>query len=77
MTLQIGKQIITMHILPNISKSKVDQAREFNQLIECNMKKIFFLKSHTQNMMEKLEPDILAKLRIFLESRVQNIINLT
>ena len=77
MTLQIGKQIITIHILPNISKSKVDQAREFNQLIKCNMKKIFFLKSHTQNMMEKLEPDILAKLRIFLESRVQNIINLT
>ena len=77
MTLQIGQQIITIHILPNISKSKVDQAREFNQLIECNMKKRFFLKSHTQNMMEKLEPDTLAKLRIFLESRVQNIINLT
>ena len=34
MTLQIGQQIITIHILPNISKSKVDQAREFNQLIE-------------------------------------------
>ena len=41
------------------------------------MKKIFFLKSHAQNMREKLEPDTFAELRIFLESRVQNVINLT
>ena len=43
---QPGKQLIAMHILPNISSSKGNQAMEFGQLIECNMRKTFLKKSY-------------------------------
>ena len=45
-----------MHILPNISISKDNQAMKFGQLIKYNMK-TFFLKNHTQNMVESLFPN--------------------
>ena len=48
MTSQAGKQIITMHIFPNISSIKTNQAKEFGQLIEYNMRSIFF-KNHAEN----------------------------
>ena len=57
MTAQPGKQTIAIHILPNISRSKDSRSMKFSQLIECNMGNIF-LKNHTQNVMEKLLPDI-------------------
>ena len=38
---QPEKQIITTHILPNISRSKGNQAVKFGQLIEYNMRNIF------------------------------------
>ena len=41
MTPQTVKQIITIHILPNIS-----QTMKFGQLIECNVRNIFFEKSY-------------------------------
>ena len=41
MTSQPGKQRIAMHILPNISKSKGNQAIKFGQLFEYNMRNIF------------------------------------
>ena len=41
---QFGKQILTMHILPNISKSKRNQIMKFGQLIEYNMTNIFFFE---------------------------------
>ena len=56
---QTGHQINTIHILPNISRSKGNQTTKFGQLIEYNM--IFFLKNHTQNMVEKLVPDPFVK----------------
>ena len=34
---QAGKQIITIHILANISRSKGNAAIKFSQLIEYNM----------------------------------------
>ena len=34
MTSQTGQQIIAIHILPNISRSKGSQRMEFGQLIE-------------------------------------------
>ena len=34
MTSQTGKQIITIHVLPDISRSKSSQAMKFGQLIE-------------------------------------------
>ena len=44
MTLQTGHKIITIHILPNISKSKSRQAMKFNQCIK--MTNIFLEKSY-------------------------------
>ena len=44
MTPQTGKWTISMHILPNISRRKGNQAVKFGQLIECNMRSIFLEK---------------------------------
>ena len=41
MTLQTGKQIIIIHILPNITVNKSNQAMKFDRLIEYKMKNIF------------------------------------
>ena len=38
-----------MHILPDISKSKSNQKNKFGQLIEYNMRNIFFEKSCTKH----------------------------
>ena len=38
MTSQTGQQIITIHILPNISKSKDNQAIKFGELIDYSMR---------------------------------------
>ena len=51
-----GKQTIAIHILPNILRSKDNQAMEFGQFLEYIMKKVF-LKNQTQNVVvEKLFP---------------------
>ena len=39
---QPGKETIAVHILPNVSRSKDNQAIKFGQLIEYNMRNIFF-----------------------------------
>ena len=44
MTSQSGKQIITIHILPNISRNKGNQTTKFGQLIEHNLRNIFLRK---------------------------------
>ena len=41
---QSGKQIITVHIMLNISSCKDNQAMKFGQLIEDNVKNIFLEK---------------------------------
>ena len=38
---QTGKQIITIHILPNVSKSKDNAIMKYGQLIEYNMRNVF------------------------------------
>ena len=48
MTSQPGQQTIAIHILPNISRSKDNQAMKFSQLIEYNMENIFLKKSYTK-----------------------------
>ena len=48
MTLQHGSQTIAIHILPNISRTKGNQAMNFGQLIEYNTRNIFFEKSYTK-----------------------------
>ena len=44
----IGKLIIRIHILPNISESKSNQVMKFGQLIENYMKDIFHEEAYTK-----------------------------
>ena len=46
MTSQPGKQIISVHILHYISRSKDNQTVKFAQLTEYNMRKNFLEKSY-------------------------------
>ena len=46
-TSQPGKQTIAIYILPNISRSKGNQAMKSGQLIKHNMKNIFLEKSYS------------------------------
>ena len=48
MTSQAGKQAISIHILPNISRSKGNQTTQFHELIAYNMRNIFLEKSYTK-----------------------------
>ena len=48
MTPQSGKQVITIHILPNISRSKSSQPVKFEQLTEHNIKNIFLEELYTK-----------------------------
>ena len=41
MTSQTGKQIITINVLPNISRSKDSQAMKFGQLKKYSVRNIF------------------------------------
>ena len=41
MTSQPDKQLIAIQILPNISRSKINQAMKFGQLIEYNKRNLF------------------------------------
>ena len=45
MTSQPGKQTIAIRIMPNISRSKGNQAVKLGQLIEYNLRIISLLKS--------------------------------
>ena len=57
MTSQTGYQIVLIHILPNVSRSKGKQTIKLGLLIEYIMRKIFFFKNHAQNVMKKIVPD--------------------
>ena len=52
MTSQIRIQIITIHMFPNISRSKDNHAMKFCQLIKYN-KGYFFLQKITQKMNQR------------------------
>ena len=45
---QTRQQIITIQILPNISRSKANQTKKIDQLMEYNMSKIFLEKSNAK-----------------------------
>ena len=45
---QPRKQAIATHILPNISRSKVNQAMKFGQLIEYKMRNVSLGNSYTK-----------------------------
>ena len=46
MTSQPGSHTIAIHILPNISRGKGNQAMQFGHLIEYNMRNTFVEKSY-------------------------------
>ena len=60
MTAQSGKQTITIHIKPNISRSKGNQTMKFCHLIEYNMRNTFLEKSYSK-CGEKLFSDSFLK----------------
>ena len=53
---QVRQRIVTIHILPNISRSKGYQAMKFGQLIEYNMIMIILEKSYTKCSGEASSP---------------------
>ena len=57
MTSQTGYQIVLIHILPNVSRSKGKQTIKMGLLIEYIMRNVFFFKNHAQNVMKKIVPD--------------------
>ena len=64
MTSKTGKQIITIHILPNISRSKGNKIMKFGQFINVTWK-IPFSKNYTLNVVENLVPDLFLKNQLF------------
>ena len=61
MTTGTGKEMITIHTLSNISRSKTNQIMKLGQLIEHDMRNIFLEKSYTNNVVEKLVKDPFLK----------------
>ena len=45
MTSQTGQQVISIHVLPNFSSTKGNQATKFGQLIKFTVRDIFLKKS--------------------------------
>ena len=61
MTSQPRKQTIAIHISTNISRSKGNQTMKFGQLIEYNMRNIFFLKCIHKMGWKNFSPDLFLK----------------
>ena len=55
------KLILTIHILPNISRSKGNRTMKFGQLIEHNMSITLFLKNHKQKFEAEIIPRPFSK----------------
>ena len=53
-----------MHILPNISRIKDSQTMKFGQLLEYNMRNIFFEKSYTKCAGETLPRPLSKKSKL-------------
>ena len=73
-----GYQTVVIHILPNISRSKCNQAMQFGQLIEWNMRNIFLEKSYTKCSGETSPKPFSEKLKlnIFLNQQSKNLYSL-
>ena len=54
-----GKQIFTMHILLNISRTKGNQTMKFGW--QNLIWKVIFLKNHTHSVMEKTDHRLFSK----------------
>ena len=64
MTSQPGKHTFPIQVLPNISKSKGIHTMKFGQLIDSNMKSIFFGKSNTKCDGEAIPRPFLKKSKL-------------
>ena len=64
-----GQQLITIHILPNISRSKGNQTIKFGQLLEYSMRNIFLRKSYTKCGGEASPRPFKSKLSISLDQQ--------
>ena len=71
MTSQTEQQIITIHILPNISRSQGNQTTTFGQLTEYNIRNILLEISYT-----KCGGEASTRL-IYKESNIEQILGLT
>ena len=56
MTSQTGQQVFTIHVLRYTSRSKVNQAMMYAQLLALE---IFFFRIHAENKVGRLVPDFL------------------
>ena len=52
-TSQTGKQIITIYVLPSITRSTGNQTKKIYS-VNRTKQEIFFLKNHEQNVVKKL-----------------------
>ena len=78
MTSQTGQQIITIHILPNNSRSKDSQTMKFGQKIEYNMRNVFREQSYTKcGGVAIARPFFYEKCMIFAEKYFSSYILLT
>ena len=59
-----GKQILTIHILPNISRTKGNQTMKFGQLIEINVKNIFLEKLYIKYDGKIIHRSVFKKIKI-------------
>ena len=73
MTSSGGKLIITIHILPNISRSEGNQTMDLGKLIEYNMGNIFLVKPCTK-CVEKISPRPKTEIEHTSRSTVRNFI---
>ena len=76
LTSQNEQQVITIHRLSNISRSKGNQAMKFGQLIEHSMKNIFLGKSYTKFDGEASPRPFYKKSKLNIRSTVRNVISL-
>ena len=67
-----GNQTVTIHILPNISRTKGNQTTELSQLIGSNMKNIFLEKGYRKCGGEAIPRSFSnkAKLSIYLDQHL-------
>ena len=70
MTSSTGKQIITINILPNISKSKCSQTMKLDQLIEYNAINFYIGKTNLRSFSKK------SKMSIYLDQQGEILYNL-
>ena len=71
MNSQPGYRIIIIHILPNISRSKDNQAIKFGQLIKYDMRNIILEKSGIKCGGEIFPKSFVKKLSISLDQQLK------